>query len=179
MFLYVIETPFVGPTIRREAPSPGQRPKVTVSGGTNPALGDALMAAFVPVSRQGERFVPVDGRASRPAHVAQVGWVSPCKCDDDRNFSLNPPAHLWDGNITGVLMALVYDQAGPPPSNFPGSPQRHEVVTRTTPKGPIAEVMPISELLPEVAQEMERKLDQLLHNHAAARLNPAVIRKPA
>lgn len=72
-----------------------------VGAATDPLLGEALAATFLPVRRAGGRFV----------RAPESGWVAPVKADEDGRFHMEAPLDWWQERIAGVLMLLFYDRS--------------------------------------------------------------------
>lgn len=182
-FRYVAKCPESGPDLR--SPSSGQA-EWTITGESSPQLRALLMAAFVPVvrDRRADKLGAADREGNRKT-VTEVGWVTPC--NEGRfqgRFEVKIPRQLWEGNIDGVLIVLIYDEALPPEPAFGqrrSAPQGE--FARERPKDLPRKAMPISQLpdtmTPEAVVQLRDQLDGLLRSQSASALNFAVIRRPA
>lgn len=68
---------------------------------TDPLLGEALAAAYLPVRRAGGRLV----------RAPESGWVAPVHADEGGRFRVEAPLQWWDGRLAGVLMVVLYDRS--------------------------------------------------------------------
>jgi hypothetical protein len=97
--LYCAELPWLGPVL-----GPWQRGErlVPVGAASDPLLGRALAAAFVPL-RRGEGALEPRGEGD-----ALAAWLVACDGDEQGCLRVQAPAEWWQG-ADGVLMLLVYD----------------------------------------------------------------------
>lgn len=181
---YTAELPWIGPSAG-DFHDDGGKYWRSVKGGTNPALGNAVMAAFVPVILKDGKLVPAnaDGK-EKDEHgnditVAKVGWIHACEIDDTRMFSIEAPAEAWQWRVRGVLVVLLYNEAKPPdqthPESYSGQFEMLERIKPVHPAGPT----PISALPAAMKEETQARLEELLKDETAAQLNRAVVRPPA
>jgi hypothetical protein len=172
---YIARVPWLAPSAGD--PYPKGAPKWrSVQGGSTPALGEPLVAAFIPVVNTSGRLAPADPTGA-PSSVDNVGWVQASKIDRECVFRIEAPATGWNG-VHGVLLVLIYDQSGglddPAfPHNFQGQLAVLKIVV-ASPAGPT----PISDLLPDMGEEIRRRVEELLASKSAAALNGALMRPP-
>ena len=97
--MYSAELPWLGPML-----GPWQRGDtvVPIGAASDPLLGPALAAGFVPLRRARGRLEPVAQGAPGGA------WLVPCRGDADGRLRIAAPLDWWRG-ADGVLMMLVYD----------------------------------------------------------------------
>jgi choline dehydrogenase-like flavoprotein/phosphodiesterase/alkaline phosphatase D-like protein/pimeloyl-ACP methyl ester carboxylesterase len=94
--------PMIGPLVGKSGLA------IPVGAGANPALGQPVVAVYVPVVRcrgNNERFCVFPGE---PPPV----WYMFVPFDPDGWMRLSPSADRWPSGAEGVLMVLFYDQPG-------------------------------------------------------------------
>lgn len=150
-----------------------------LGGGTDPALGNAMMVAFVPVVEDGDRFVAAEGGGT-PGKVMDVGWVQACESSGPgRLFSVEAPASRWTRDITGVLMVLVYNQSGRLAHPASGVTFAAQLEFFGASKDIVpAEPTPVSRLPGDMKEETRERLDALLGAQPSQRLRRALTRLP-
>ena len=159
--------------------SRGNQDFIRVSAASDPLVGNALMAVFVPVVKDdsNDRYVPggKDGTASR---LDDVGWLQAFEAPSAERRPLAVPVARLQGQFAGVLVALLYNRTpirgG---DNFPAQVTRF--MTRAmTASGDIAERFkqptPLPDLPQEIADAVRAAITELL-NQRAALLRPALI----
>ena len=175
---YTVQLPWIGPQLGDLVAS-GTEKWLTLGGATDPALGSALMAAFVPVIEDADRFAAADGTGTR-RDVEDVGWVQACESSGAaRRFSVEVPASRWTDKIKGVLVVLVYNQSGTLsqpsfPETYPGQLEFYGAGKGIVPAKPT----PIASLPGAMKEETRRRLNELLKAQTSKRLRKGLTRLP-
>jgi len=102
---YTVEIPWKGPILGDVVDRDGI-PCLPLGGAANPALGDALVAVFVPVviNHQGTHFV------AAPPGLREVAGALGVKCDENGWLQREIEASFLERGVEGVLMLLVYNE---------------------------------------------------------------------
>ena len=165
---YLARLPWIGPVLGEAFPEGAER-YVRLGCAADPLLGEALLAAFLPVER-------TRGHFARPRGS---GWVTKFHGDAAGRFRFEAPLEWWDGPIAGVLMLLLYDrsdtlyQAGLPSDgaskrtrqrDFPltWEGQLKAFSSALDPTNPD----PIGPLPEKIREEIEHRIGQLLEQPA-------------
>lgn len=159
---YLVQLPWIGPIQGGMIPEGGEQ-LLQLGAASDPVLGEALRAAYLPVSRADGRFVRAGG-----------GWVAPTRANAEGRFRFEAPLQWWDGPIAGVLMLLVYDR-----STTVYDPQARKNAGRVFPPTwsgqleyfkagmKVDATSPVADLPPPMREELEKRIDQLLQRPAS------------
>lgn len=93
---YLAALPWIGPIQGSTSEE-----RMDLGAATDPLLGEALAAAFLPVRRAGGSFVRAPGS----------GWAAPINADEGGRFRLEARLEWWQSGIAGILMVLLYDRS--------------------------------------------------------------------
>jgi cholesterol oxidase len=180
---YAAQLPWIGPIVG-QAGSEAEA-LVRIGGASDPVLGNALLAVFLPVIRDAERRCFVASNANgEGSNVVDVGWAASLENDRNGHFRLDAQFGIWAGEIAGVLMLLLYDQSGVflDPSTgksgnrlFPVSwdAQIEELDSTSVPPDP-ARTTPIRDLPEPMQAEIKCRVCDLLTRPSKA-LEPGLI----
>ena len=164
---YLAAIPWIGPLVGAEiGERNGAAARVPLAGAADPALGPALVAAFVPVVADAarDRYAPADPSGA-PAGVLDVGWLQDLRSGDDHWFGIETEAHRLRGEFAGVLMILLYDQSPPGAAAIAA-------------RGSARLAFPIAELPAAARDAIVRQLEELLAQEPLKLLRPALIEVP-
>ena len=110
------EIPTLGPIVGPLDMKNGER-VIPIGAGANPALGQPVLAVFVPVIRcssNSNKFcvLPKKESEQEAASGQRPAWFMFVPYDSDAWMRLNPLANSWYSEAEGLLMVLFYDQPG-------------------------------------------------------------------
>jgi choline dehydrogenase-like flavoprotein/pimeloyl-ACP methyl ester carboxylesterase len=109
------EIPALGPIIGLPDKDKAGEIRILVGAGANPALGQPVLAAFVPVVRcsDKDKFFPYLPEKTESGQVFNSSsWLMAIADDNNGWIRLNPLVKSWPNDAKGVLMTLFYDQPG-------------------------------------------------------------------
>jgi hypothetical protein len=165
--VYSAELPWLGPVL---GPWQDGDPVVPVGAVSDPVLGKALAAAFVPVRRARERLDPVR------IGDAIVAWLAACHGDRDGCLRIDAPRAWWHG-VDGLLMVLVYDYSSIVDDQVPATLEAQLARFAPTLKlaaGPLA----MSDFPEPMQKEARRSIEALLRG-APGKLARGVVELPS
>ena len=147
---------------------------VPVGAASDPLLGAALAAAFVPLRRARGGLEPLaPGEAS-------AAWLLACHPDAEGCLRVDAPAEWWRG-ADGVLMLLLYDYSTLVDERMPATLEAQLAQFAPALKD-AARPLAVSELPPPMREEARRAIEALLRGaggEAARRLERGLIELPA
>jgi hypothetical protein len=176
---YIARIPWIPPGAGQ--PYPQNPPRLrSVMAGTDPGLGKALFAVFIPVVRSNGKLEPADSNG-KPSTVADAGWAQDFTSNIQGMFRIEARAEWWD-RVSGVVLALIYDQSGLDDPTFPRTFKEQlaaegQLAAANVAAASTAQPRSVSQLPPDMRDEVQRQVQQLLGSNSAD-LNTAVIPPP-
>ncbi len=142
---------------------------VPIGAVSDPLLGQALAAAFVPLRRAPGRLEPVVHGGASDA------WLAGCRADADGRLRVDAPLDWWRG-ADGVLMMLVYDYSSLVDDHVPATLEAQLARFAPALKGAGAPLA-VGDLPEPMRNEARRAIDALLRG-VGDRLESGVIELP-
>jgi hypothetical protein len=163
---YLAQAPWIGPLLG--GASAGM---IGVGAATDPLLGEAFLALFLPVKRARGTFT----------RQAQSGWAARVPAAGGERYRFEVPLAWWQGAVAGILMLLVYDRSSTLKTfdggrkvrrDFPETWEDQLAYFNAAIKADA--IMPIGDLPEDMRREIETRVGEFLQQPATA-VAPALI----